>query len=284
MTTHTLSTYQSTLLVMRKALSVITDCPQLEAEILLAYALHETRSHIIAWPDKHIEPEQLAYIENLTAKRSQGIPIAYILGEREFWSHELVVNKYTLIPRPETECLVQLALQKIPQISEYAVLDMGTGCGAVAIAIASERPQCKITAIDISEKAISIAQQNASRLGINNITFIISDWYTHLAHQQYQIVVSNPPYIRENDSHLTQGDLRFEPKIALVAGKDGLDAIRTLVNDAHKYLVPGGWLIFEHGYDQGQAVRLLLQQASFGHVKTYQDLSIMDRVTCGQLM
>lgn len=241
-----------------------------------------SRSHLHTWPERELSAEQQAHYLTLLDQRAHGTPIAHLLGEREFWSLNLKVNTHTLIPRPDTERLVELALERLPTQAARQIVDLGTGSGAIALVIASERPLCRVLAIDQSAEALAIAQQNASRLQLANVAFLQGSWLNGMQ-QRFDMIVSNPPYIRDDDPHLALGDLRFEPRSALTAGADGLNDIRHIVSQAPDHLLPGGWLLLEHGYDQGCAVRQLLQQAGFVDISTQQDLAGNDRVSLGCL-
>jgi len=256
--------------------------PRLEAEILLAHVLKKPRSYLYSHPEKILSSQQLQLIKHYLQRRIDGEPIAYILGEKEFWSLSLEVNKHTLIPRPDTELLVEQVLKIIPANMKKTIVDLGTGSGAVALALARECPNCLIVATDLSAEALQIAKRNAKRLGLNNIEFYQGEWCAALPPTLYDIILSNPPYIPENDPHLLQGDLRFEPQQALVAGKDGLNALRSIVPQAKNFLQAGGYLFFEHGYDQGEAVRKLLLQHEFTDIVTAKDWAGHDRVTFGK--
>jgi release factor glutamine methyltransferase len=255
------------------------DTARLDAEVLLAKVLGVDRGHLYSHDDDVAEAGQQARYIQMLNERARGKPIAHIIGSREFWSMSLQINQHTLIPRPETEHLVECALDVIPE--EYAcnLADLGTGSGAIALAIARERPRCKIIATDISEQALTVATRNATRLGIHNISFQQGDWCKALRSAKVEVLVSNPPYIEENDPHLTQGDVRFEPRSALVSGADGLDAITQIVSQCHHHLRPGGWLMLEHGYQQAEAVRELMKKHQLVSIKTYPDHAGLDRVT-----
>jgi release factor glutamine methyltransferase len=218
----------------------------------------------------------------LLLRRSGGEPIAYILGRREFYGLDLEVTAATLIPRPDTETLVEAALAKIPVNQNTVVLDLGTGTGAIALAIANHRQNAVVTGVDASEEALAVAQNNASRLAIANAHFLLSNWFSALNQQRFDVIVSNPPYIELNDVHLMQGDLRFEPLTALASGQDGLDDIRSIIPDSLFHLKPQGWLMLEHGYKQGQAVRDLMAENGLVAIDTLQDLGSNDRVTLGK--
>ncbi len=255
--------------------------PALEAEILLAHSLDSSRSFLYANPELVLPDGRLKVFGKLLENRLNGTPIAYLTRVREFWSLPLEVTPDTLIPRPETELLVEAALSLIPAGTSSRVVDLGTGSGAVALAIASERHDIEITAVDISEAALSIARNNAARLDINNIDFIVSDWFGSLS-GQFDVVVSNPPYIASGDEHLHRGDLRFEPALALRAGIDGLDAIRQIIADCKYALRSNGYILLEHGFEQASAVRDLFADAGFRNIRTLQDLQSRDRVSTAQ--
>lgn len=262
------------------------DEANIDARLLLQHILNVNHAWLIAHADDTLTPEQHAAFETLFQRRLNGEPIAYILGTREFYGLHLKVTPDTLIPRPDTETLVDAALSKIPQNATPSdlplhVLDLGTGTGAIALAIAKYRPKTQVTAVDASESALKIAQENAELLGITNITFVQSNWFAELNNQTFDFIVSNPPYIEENDPHLNQGDLRFEPRTALASGIDGLDDIRMIIKHAPNHLNAHGWLMLEHGYNQAQSVANLLLQAEFTQIKHVQDLAGVQRVTLG---
>lgn len=215
-------------------------------------------------------------------RRLDGEPVAHITGNREFWSLELAVTPDVLIPRPETELLVEQALKHIPINQSVDVVDLGTGSGAIAIAIASERPRANVIATDSSAEALAVAKDNATTHKLQRIEFVHSNWFESLSAKQFDVIVSNPPYVANDDPHLEQGDVRYEPMSALSAGPDGLDDIKTLCADSCAQLKPGGWLVIEHGFDQGLATRGLFEQAGFNSVATYRDLSTNERVTEGR--
>jgi release factor glutamine methyltransferase len=258
-----------------------SDTPRLDAELLLAHALGRGRSHLRAYPEALPSAEQARVFEGLLAARVRGEPIAYLTGKREFWSLEFDVTPATLIPRPETELLVEQALARIPPGIALDLLDLGTGSGAIAIALAMERPRCRVTAIDLSADALHIAAGNAARLGLTNLEFLQGNWFAPVAGRRFHVVVSNPPYVAEGDPHLDEGDLRFEPMTALSSGSDGLKDIRHIVAAAPAQLCAGSVLLLEHGLDQSAAVRGLLEAAGFAHARTFQDLTGHDRVSCG---
>ncbi len=255
-----------------------------EAELLLCHVLGKPLSYLRTHDDTVLSAEQQQRFRALLDKRKLGEPIAYLLGEREFWSLPFLVTPDTLIPRPETELLVELALQAgdalAPAATPLSVVDLGTGSGVIALALASERPHWQLLATDASHAALRIAQKNARRLKRDNVEFLFGSWLTPLAGRRFHLIVSNPPYIASADPHLR--DLGFEPQSALVAGNDGLDDIRIIVREAPAHLHDGGWLLIEHGYDQGDAVRALFMAAGFAAVETRQDLGGNDRVTRGR--
>jgi release factor glutamine methyltransferase len=259
-----------------------TDSAQLDAEVLLAHALGQARSHLRAWPEKIPSAEQQENFQRLLQARLQGEPVAYLTGQREFWSLPLAVTPATLIPRAETETLVALALQRIPADSRADVADMGTGSGAIALAIAHERPGCQLLATDVSAAAIETAAANAKQLGVGNIEFLCGDWCTPLEDRQFDVIISNPPYIKDSDPHLQQGDVRFEPDTALAAGPQGMDDLTKLAHCTRQHLRTGGWLLLEHGYDQRDAVTQLLTSCGFSQVVDHQDDSGTDRVVVGK--
>lgn len=256
---------------------------RLEAQVLLCRTLNCSRAYLIAHDTDSLATGQTAAFDALLARRVAGEPVAYILGEREFFGLSFAVSPAVLIPRPETELLVELALDHRPENEPCRVLDLGTGSGAVAITIAKHRPLAEVVAVDQSAAALAVAQENAERLGAANVRFLQSDWYAALAGQTFDLIVSNPPYIADADPHLGQGDLRFEPATALASGADGLVAIRTIVQGAPAHLREGGWLLFEHGYDQAAACRELLAQAGFHEVGSAADLAGIARVSFGQV-
>ncbi len=263
-------------------LKLSSDSARLDAELLLCHVLNKDHSYLFAWPEYVLKVEELEKFQSLLQKRRGGMPIAYLLGHRDFWTLSLTVSSDTLIPRPETELLVETALGKIPTDQALSILDLGTGTGAVALAVASERPLCDVLAVDISDKALEIARQNAANNQINNVTFLQSNWFNKISKQTFDLILSNPPYIEKNDPHLSQGDVRFEPRLALASGADGFDDIRTIIKHAPNHLRASGWLMFEHGYQQAEHSQALLSQAGFKHVHSLQDLAGHNRITIGQ--
>ncbi|PWC12725.1 peptide chain release factor N(5)-glutamine methyltransferase [Brenneria roseae subsp. americana] len=258
------------------------ESPKRDAEVLLGFVTGKARTFLVAFGETMLTETQLQRLESLLARRMNGEPVAYLTGEREFWSMSLAVSPATLIPRPDTECLVEQALQRLPSGTAASVLDLGTGTGAIALSIASERPDCQVTGIDVQPQAVALAQHNADRLNIKNVRFLQGDWFSPLASMRFTLIVSNPPYIDAADSHLSQGDVRFEPASALIAAEGGLADLRFIIENSMGYLQPDGWLVLEHGWRQGAVVRQLLQQKGFAHVETCQDYGGNDRVSLGQ--
>jgi release factor glutamine methyltransferase len=258
------------------------DSARLDAEVLLACVLGQPRSHLHAWPERVPLPAARAQFEELLLRRAAGEPVAYLTGVREFWSLPLAVTRDTLIPRPETETLVTLALQKIPAGSTARIADLGTGSGAIALAIAHERPRCQIIATDLSAMAITVASRNARQLGITNVEFLTGNWCAPLTAPPFDLIVSNPPYIPTDDPHLDQGDARFEPRPALAAGPEGMDDLNAIAHSAREHLCSGGWLLLEHGYDQGSSATRLLAATGFREVADYTDDAGLSRVVAGR--
>ena len=262
-----------------------SDSAQLDAEVLLAYAINKNRAYLRGFAEQELNAEQQQRFSLLIARRVAGEPVAHLIGEREFWSLSLKVTADTLIPRPETELMVEQALTLIPDNADknYRIADLGTGSGAIAIALASERSQTTITACDLSTAALAVAVENAKRHHTNNIEFRHSNWCsTFAADEQFDLIVSNPPYIPTDDPHMQSADLRHEPSFALASGTDGLDAIRLIAKQAQKHLCSDGWLLIEHGYDQGESVRKLLLSKGYRQVKTLRDIENRDRLCRAQ--
>lgn len=255
---------------------------RLDAELLLAAALGKPRSFLRTWPERVVDREVRERFEGWLARRRAGEPVAYILGRQGFWSLDLEVAPHTLIPRPDTELLVETALQLLPA-SPARVLDLGTGTGAIALALACERLSWQVSGVDRIPEAVALAERNRERLRLANVGFRQSHWFSALEGERFALIVGNPPYIPGSDPHLQQGDVRFEPKSALVAGADGLDDIRLIVAQAPRFLEPGGWLLLEHGYDQAAAVRDLLLGNGFSEVESRRDLGGHERISLGRL-
>ncbi|SEQ95015.1 [protein release factor]-glutamine N5-methyltransferase [Azotobacter beijerinckii] len=256
--------------------------PRLDAEWLLAAALGKPASYLRTWPEREVPAEVAARFAADLARRRAGEPVAYILGRQGFWSLDLEVAPATLIPRPDTELLVETALALLPA-TPAAVLDLGTGTGAIALALAAERPAWRLTGVDRVAEAVELAERNRRRLGLGNSAFLQSDWFSALDGRRFELIASNPPYIAADDPHLVLGDLRFEPASALVAGADGLDDIRRIVAAAPDHLAAGGWLLLEHGFEQAGAVRALLAAGGFGEVHSRRDLGGHERISLGRL-
>ena len=256
---------------------------RLEAETLLAHVLGKTRAWLYAWPEHALDAEQHAAYENMVEARAHGEPIAYLTGHREFWSLNLQVTRDVLIPRHETELLVQLALARIPRDVDTTLADLGTGSGAIALALAQERPRAHVLATDASAAALVVARANAERLTLSNVEFARGDWCDALDRKTFDVIVSNPPYIASGDAHLDIGDLRSEPLSALASGSDGLDAIRRIVAQVPAHLRDGGWLLLEHGWDQAARVRELFEQCGFFAISTAHDDAGHERVTMASL-
>jgi len=262
------------------ALLAESGLPAIEAQALAAHVLGISRAALLAEPGRRIDAEAARRAERLFHRRRAGEPVAYLTGEREFHGLPLRVTPDVLIPRPETELLVDLALERLPNRTGR-VLDLGTGSGAVAVAIAHEAPDAEIVAVDASAAALDVARENARRHGAV-IRLVRGDWFSGLAGERFDLIVSNPPYVASGDAHLGEGDLRFEPEEALVGGVDGLDAIRTILAGARSHLVPGGWLLFEHGYDQAERCRSLLGMYGYAGIATWPDLAGILRVSGGR--
>lgn len=264
------------------SLVIERDEARLEAQLLLQTTLNVDRAWLISHETDTLAANIHAVFEASLSRRLQGEPMAYILGYREFFGLELMVTADTLIPRPDTETLVEAALAKLSQHANKAILDLGTGTGAIALAIAKHRKNTDVTAVDASAAALEVAKNNAHRLNIANVQFQASNWFDALEHQRFDIIVSNPPYIEQNNIHLKQGDLRFEPLSALASGVDGLDDIRHIIDNCLVYLNPQGWLMLEHGYNQAEAVTDLMADIGLVDITSIQDLGGNDRVTIGK--
>ncbi len=263
-------------------LALVSDSAVLDSEVLLCLALNKPRSHLRAWPDQQLSPEHITTFQALLEQRQKGMPISYITGNREFWSRDFQVTPDVLIPRPDTELLIELSLKLIPANEPTKIIDLGTGSGIIAITLAAERPHAQISATDFSLAALRIARLNADKHHINNIQFYQSDWLADIPDAKFNLIISNPPYIAEDDSHLQQGDVRFEPQTALCATEQGLGDIKIIADNARHYLEPCGHLLIEHGYDQLQQVQTLFKDLHYDNVRTYTDLSGQPRVTYGQ--
>lgn len=255
---------------------------KLESEVLLAFVLNKPRSYLYTWPEQALPDERLVHFNELIKRRVAGEPVAYITGVREFWGLSLKVTPDTLIPRAETEKLVEIALQHIPENSPFRVADLGTGSGAIALAIASERPNITIEATDISDAALAIATENLSTLGFKNVQFRPGRWFDAHSGSAFNFILSNPPYVADNDPHLEQGDLRFEPQQALSSGADGLRDIREIIQKARSHLLDGAYLLLEHGFDQANAVIDLFEKSGYSEVRCFLDYAERERATIGR--
>lgn len=255
------------------------DTARLDAEVLISHALAISRTQLYTRSNRVLSEREEQVIDDLIARRTLGEPVAYIVGKQEFWSLDFVVTPATLIPRPETELIVEIALTLISENQACRVLDLGTGSGAIAIAIATERKLCEVVAIDKSEKALAVAVVNAEKLNSPNVAFIKSDWFEKLGDDKFDLIISNPPYIESHDQHLNRGDVRFEPSAALISGKDGLNDFRQIISQAKNYLKPSGFLLLEHGWGQAAKVERLFKQYCYDDITMHADLSGNERVT-----
>jgi len=259
-----------------------SDTSELDSEVLLAFLLKKNRSYLRAWPDLNLSSEELDTYQQLIEQRKSGQPIAYLTGEREFWSRSFIVSPDVLIPRPDTELLIDIAQQKFTASQAFSILDLGTGSGAIAITLALEFPNASVTAVDSSLKALAIANKNGQRLNAHKVKFIHSDWFEQVPIQTFDLIVSNPPYICQTDPHLLDGDVRFEPNSALIAMDEGLLDIKNIISNAPEYLKPNGILLFEHGYQQGALVKSLLELPGFKSIEQFQDIQGHTRATLGK--
>ncbi|MDP0588688.1 MAG: peptide chain release factor N(5)-glutamine methyltransferase [Candidatus Endonucleobacter bathymodioli] len=258
------------------------DTAHLDAALLMSFTLKKNRNYLFTWPETILSDQEFAKFQKLIKQRASGLPVAYLIGEKEFWNLNLKVSKHVLIPRPDTELIVELALSKtLP--ADAIVADLGTGSGAIALAMARERPNWQVYAIDISLEALNIAKENASINNISNVSFLAGSWCQPLKAQLCHMIVSNPPYIREDDHHLKNGDIRFEPLIALASGKDGLKDIRQIICQSALHLIPGGCLLVEHSYDHGETASKLMAKHGYKNITTNMDLAGHDRVSMGNI-
>lgn len=260
-------------------LQSVSDSPRLDAELLMGLVLHKPRSFLHTWPEHRLSTSAAEQYERMLRRRFSGEPIAYMTGMREFWSMPLKVTPDVLIPRPETELLVEKALLRLPQDEELRVLDLGAGSGAVSLAIARERPRATVIGVDISLAALQLARVNAGLQKIGNVEFRESDWFDAVRGEKFNVVVGNPPYVAEDDPHLQRGDSRFEPRLALDAGPGGMEAFRAILDRAHNYIFRQGWLLLEHGASQHLPLRRLLEAQHYHHITLHKDAAGHDRVT-----
>jgi release factor glutamine methyltransferase len=263
-------------------LAAVSDSALLDAEVLLCHCLNKNRSFIRAWPEHRLTDQQTTEFHALIAQRQQGVPVAYLTGEREFWSRSFKVNPNVLIPRPDSELLIELSLDLLPANQSNKIIDLGTGSGILAITLAAERPVSQVIACDLSPAALRTAQANAKQLQIDNVSFLTSNWFSAITDRDFDLVISNPPYIDQHDPHLQQGDVRFEPDSALISPENGLQDIRLLTDQARQHLKIGGYLLIEHGYDQPTAVQALFKRFNYQQITTHPDYAGNPRVTSGQ--
>lgn len=264
----------------------VTGVDAIDVELLLTKVLNITRANLKAYPERELSPEEQTTFTSLLDRRIKGEPIAYLIGHKEFWSLDFVITPDVLIPRADTELLVEIALEMLEGKKNLRVLDLGTGSGAIALSIASERPDITVVATDLSAEALQIAKLNAKHFHLTNVEFALGNWFDAIANEAnpiFDMILSNPPYIAKFDPHLSRGDLRFEPNKALVAGLEGMDDLRLIIDQAAKYLAIGGALLVEHGYDQEKSVTEEFLQAGFDNITTYKDLSGIPRVTVGSV-
>lgn len=273
---------QSVLTAAASTLQNISDSAELDVEVLLCHVLEKNRSYLRTWPEKRLNKSQLDQFTHLLKQRQQGQPIAYITGMREFWSRDFYVNSNVLIPRPDTETLIELCLQLIQHKPDAKLIDLGTGSGIIAITLAAECPQLKVTAVDSSIEALHIAKKNAQLNLTQNIRFLQSNWLSQVTHESFDFIVSNPPYIDPNDPHLSQGDLRFEPDSALIAQQQGLQDIMHISEQSQHHLNNDGYLVLEHGYNQKQCVHDILHQHHYQNIHCIHDLSNQPRISYAQ--
>ena len=266
-------------LALAGRLDGLSDTARLDVAVLLAHALERDKTYLYTWPDRELTAAQQQVFESLLVQRQKGVPIAYLVGEKEFWSLPIKVSSDTLIPRPDTELLVQLGLELFDSDSPRTIADLGTGTGAIALALAHERSRWQVLGADISPQIVALAEQNRVAFQLMNLRFVVSDWCSALPKQAFDLILGNPPYIAADDPHLLCGDVRFEPKTALVSEEDGLHDIKCIATQAKDHLKLQGFLLLEHGCQQAQAVREILSAAGYSNMKTFQDLAGLDRAT-----
>ncbi|MDT4288809.1 peptide chain release factor N(5)-glutamine methyltransferase [Methylomonas sp. MO1] len=271
----------SLLIAANEQLSTTSETAMLDVEVLLCHCLNKNRSFIRAWPEHQPSAEQLAQFQLLVEQRSQGTPVAYLTGQREFWSRNFKVSPDVLIPRPDTELLVELSLSLLPTDRPCKIIDLGTGSGIIAVTLAAERPLAQVVASDLSSAALEVARYNAQQLNTGNVCFVQSSWFDNIEETGFDLVLSNPPYIADNDPHLKIGDVRFEPDSALISAENGLQDIRQLAEQARAHLKDYGQLLVEHGYNQQTEVQAIFNELGYRQVNTHADLSGNPRVTSG---
>lgn len=265
--------------------SLISKTPRLDAELLLCHVLKKERAYLFAYPEKELSSEEQKQWFFLVEQRCLRVPVAYLTGRKSFWNLELQVNEHTLIPRSETELLVEIILEKFSSDNAIELLDLGTGSGAIALALAKEKPDWKIFAVDSSPEALKTAKVNAEKNHIQNVEFFQSDWFSAFpSHQRWHIIVSNPPYLDENDPHLSTEEICHEPRTALVAKRNGLEDIEEIIRSSRHHLTSGGWVFLEHGFEQGAAVRQLFLHSGYDSVNTLKDIAGLERVTYGRVL
>ncbi|NOQ37175.1 MAG: peptide chain release factor N(5)-glutamine methyltransferase [Methylococcaceae bacterium] len=277
-----MQTIQSAITEATALLIEVSDSAALDAEVLLCHILEKDRSYLRAWSEKRLSSSQRLQFQKLLQQRLDGQPIAYLVGKREFWSRDFKVSPDVLIPRPDTELLIELCLPLIPENEPCKIIDLGTGSGIIGVTLAAERPNAIVIASDISEKSLKIAKENAASHQLKNISFQQSSWLDDIAPDEFDLIISNPPYIAADDPHLKQGDLRFEPQHALVADDDGLKDISLIAKSAYSYLKQGGHLLIEHGFEQQEMAQMIFQTFSYANIQTHKDLAGLPRVTSGQ--
>jgi release factor glutamine methyltransferase len=273
-------------LTLSEEINAVSDTARLDIELILTHILQKNRTWLFTWSDHVLTEKQTADFLQMLERRKNGEPVAHIIGQREFWSLSFDVNNSTLIPRPDTELLVETLLElfshDLPDASRHC-LDLGTGTGAIALSLAHEKKFWKVVGVDQSPAAIELAEKNRQKFQLQNVNLKISDWFSNMDQQQFDVIVSNPPYIDPQDPHLSQGDLRFEPLTALIADEKGLADIKHIIHHAKNYLLSGGWLLLEHGYDQAEAVKKLLHENGYAQIQTRKDYGGNDRVTFARL-
>jgi release factor glutamine methyltransferase len=283
MLTNSIPTLSNTLKHAYQQLKTHSDSAKFDTELLLAKVLNKDRSYLYTWPENVLSMEQQQAFEQLIQARIQGQAVAYLVGEQAFWTLNLKVTSDTLIPRPETELLIETALEYYSTQARLSILDLGTGSGAIALALASEFPHSQVLAVDISPAALTVAQYNAQSHQLDNVKFLHSSWFSQIPAQKFDLIISNPPYIESDDPHLQQGDLRYEPQIALASGIDGYDAIQEIIQNSPSYLKPQAYLMLEHGYQQATTTQHYLSQKNFEDIQSRKDLAKHERITIGRL-